>query len=63
MKNQSVLIKEIFQSSKGKVAYDITGEGKSMIFLHGLPTSKELWNHVVGNLENYRRINYDLLDF
>lgn len=34
-----------------------------MIFLHGLPTSKELWNHVVGNLENYRRINYDLLDF
>ena len=54
-----------FNSSSGKVAYTDTGSGQpALIFMHGLPTSKELWNPVLPHLPaGWRMITFDLLDY
>ncbi len=54
-----------FPSSKGIVAYTDTDNGHApIIFIHGLPTSKELWNPTIARMRpNWRMITYDLLDY
>ena len=54
-----------FSSSHGKIAYQDSGGGhQPLIFMHGLPTSKELWYPVLEHLpETYRIILFDLNDY
>ena len=54
-----------FASTHGKIAFtDRNGAGLPVIFMHGLPTSKELWNPVLANLPtDWRLITFDLLDY
>lgn len=54
-----------FNSSRGDIAYTDSGTGeKTLIFLHGLPTSKELWDPVLPNLDkNLRLVTFDLNDY
>ena len=57
-----LLMGTFFTSSFGKVAYTDTKSGKPVIiFLHGLPTSKELWNSVLVHINSdIRVITFDL---
>ncbi|NJN44555.1 MAG: alpha/beta hydrolase [Anaerolineae bacterium] len=54
-----------FTSSHGKIAYTDTQTGAPpLIFMHGLPTSKELWLPVIPFLNpKYRVIAFDLNDY
>jgi pimeloyl-ACP methyl ester carboxylesterase len=54
-----------FNSSHGDIAYTDSGAGDyTLIFLHGLPTSKELWNPVLSFLDkNFRRVCFDLNNY
>ncbi len=46
------------------LSYDIGGNGKTIVLLHGWASSKEVWNNVYNYLlENYRVIKIDLLGF
>ena len=56
---------QFFPSSRGQVAYTISGKGKqTLIFMHGLPTSKELFAPVLPNLKrSYRVVTFDLNDY
>lgn len=51
-----------FASPAGRIAYtDTAGAGRPIIFMHGLPTSKELWSTVLPALGPAARlITYDL---
>jgi pimeloyl-ACP methyl ester carboxylesterase len=53
---------EYFHSSLGNIAYIDTRVGdKTLIFVHGLPTSKELWSPVLPHLDtSYRIVAFDL---
>lgn len=57
--------KKQFQSSHGKVVYTDSQHGvEPIIFMHGLPTSKALWNPVLPHLTpQYRIITFDLNDY
>lgn len=54
-----------FTSSHGSIAYIDNEHGQTpIIFVHGLPTSKEIWNPVLPFLPpDFRLITYDLLDY
>jgi pimeloyl-ACP methyl ester carboxylesterase len=56
---------KFFQSTSGKIAYtDTGGDGQALIFMHGLPTSKEIWKPVLPYLpQGWRAITFDLLDY
>lgn len=56
---------QFFTSTRGKVAFtDNNGTGLPVIFMHGLPTSKELWIPVLAKLPaEWRLITFDLLDY
>lgn len=46
------------------LSYDIGGNGKTIVLLHGWASSKEVWNNVYNYLlENYQVIKIDLLGF
>lgn len=51
-----------FDSSCGQIAYtDTTAGDETLILMHGLPTSKELWNPVLPLLDaSYRVVAFDL---
>lgn len=54
-----------FESSCGRMAYTDTGRGKpTLILMHGLPTSKEVFAPVLPHLRHaYRVITFDLNDY
>ncbi len=54
-----------FQSTHGKIAFTDTDTGKpSVIFMHGLPTSKELFTPTLPHLNRQiRTITFDLNDY
>ncbi len=56
---------QYFSSAHGQVAYtDLKTGAPAIILVHGLPTSKELWEPVLPHLSpQYRPITYDLLDY
>lgn len=56
---------QFFPSMQGRVAFtDNGGRGLPMIFMHGLPTSKELWIPILAELPaEWRLITFDLLDY
>jgi pimeloyl-ACP methyl ester carboxylesterase len=56
---------QFFASTHGKVAFtDNNGAAIPVIFMHGLPTSKELWIPVLAKLPaEWRLITFDLLDY
>lgn len=56
---------KFFQSSRGRIAYTDTGSGeRALIFMHGLPTSKEIWKPVLPYLSSdWRVVTFDLLDY
>ncbi|MBS4015786.1 MAG: alpha/beta hydrolase [Candidatus Latescibacteria bacterium] len=56
---------QLFASALGNVAFtDNNGVGLPVIFMHGLPTSKELWSPVLADLPaEWRLITFDLLDY
>lgn len=57
--------KKQFLSSHGNIVYTDSEQGVApLIFMHGLPTSKELWNPVLLHLApQYRPITFDLNDY
>jgi pimeloyl-ACP methyl ester carboxylesterase len=40
-----------------------TGSGFPVVFLHGLPTSKELWTHMIDGFHSFRVIVPDLMQY
>lgn len=42
------------------LAVDIQGEGPAVLFIHGYPLDRTIWEHQVRTLEGYRRIAPDL---
>lgn len=54
-----------FESSHGKVVYTDSEHGDDpLILMHGLPTSKALWQPVLPHLSpNFRKITFDLNDY
>lgn len=58
-------VKTFFKSTHGQMAYTTSAGGKiPVIFMHGLPTSKEIWNPVIPFLSSQiTPITYDLLDY
>lgn len=58
-------MKETFQSSHGRITYTDSKTGaETLIFMHGLPTAKELWQPLLPHLAaNVRIITFDLNDY
>jgi len=56
---------ESFRSSHGHIVYtDSQAGAKTLVLVHGLPTSKELWNPVLPHLDpNFRIVALDLNDY
>ena len=52
---------ESYESSGGRVAYDIFGSGEPLVLVHGTPSSSYLWRGVAGRLASSRSVYvYDL---
>jgi len=58
-------MKKQFNSSHGNIVYTDSQQGtEPLIFMHGLPTSKELWQPVLPHLAaNLRIITFGLSDY
>ena len=58
-------MKSEFASTHGKIVFtDSVDDAPALIFMHGLPTSKELWNPVLPLVApGYRLVAFDLLDY
>jgi pimeloyl-ACP methyl ester carboxylesterase len=55
---------QTFESSFGKVAYDIVGTGEPLIMIHGTPSSSYIWREFIQVLKHQFRIHYfDLLGY
>lgn len=53
-----------FESSKGKIWYDIIGEGEPLLMVHGTPFSSRVWYRFIETLKyNYRIYIFDLLGY
>ncbi len=54
-----------FESSRGRIAFTDSGRGKrTLILMHGLPTSKELFAPMIPFLNRANRIvTFDLNDY
>ncbi|WP_028974256.1 alpha/beta fold hydrolase [Spirochaeta cellobiosiphila] len=53
-----------FDSTYGKIYYDIQGEGPDLVLLHGTPFSSAVWSEILKELKPYYRIYiYDLLGY
>jgi haloalkane dehalogenase len=47
---------KVFKTVKGKhIAYHESGEGRSIVFLHGNPTSSYLWRNVIPHVSDLGR--------
>jgi len=59
------MIKNQFTSSHGKIVFEDSQQGKEpLILMHGLPTSRALWNPVLPHLSSELRIiTFDLNDY
>lgn len=44
-------LKQSFQSSFGRIAYDVIGDGPPLVLIHGTPSSSYLWRNVVEQLK------------
>lgn len=44
-----------------KISYELTGTGKTIVFLHGFLESKEMWNPIIANFKNHQLLTIDLL--
>ncbi|MCY3412522.1 MAG: alpha/beta hydrolase [Candidatus Heimdallarchaeota archaeon] len=51
------------QVTHGRMAYIDEGEGHTLLFIHGLPTSKFIWYDIINHMHDYRCIAIDLLDY
>ena len=50
-----------FKYIRVDIAYNIVGQGASIIFIHGIGSRKYSWNSVIEELKNeYQCISYDL---
>jgi pimeloyl-ACP methyl ester carboxylesterase len=47
-----------FNSTVGKIAWDVTGEGPDMVLVHGTPANSVLWTGVIERLRERYRIHY-----
>jgi len=58
-------VKAFFKSTYGRMVYTKNTKGDvPVIFIHGLPTSKEIWDPVIPHLSSQiAPITYDLLDY
>lgn len=53
-----------FNSKFGKIYYEIEGEGKPLLLIHGTPFSSQEWNTVKKHIKNrYKIYTYDLLGY
>ena len=53
-----------FETRDGKIAYTDTGSGKTLVLLHGVPTSSWLYRKVIPELQkDFRVITVDLLGY
>ncbi|MEO8294008.1 MAG: alpha/beta fold hydrolase [Gemmatimonadota bacterium] len=43
-----------------RLAFESTGEGPAILFIHGYPLNRSIWRHQIGALEGWRRIAPDL---
>ena len=46
-----------------ELAVELQGEGPAILFIHGYPLSRAIWEHQVAHLDGTRRINPDLRGF
>lgn len=61
---ESWRLSESYESSGGRVAYDIFGSGEPVVLLHGTPSSSYLWSGVVKRLSKRWKVYvYDLLGY
>ena len=52
---------ESYESSGGRVAYEVMGSGEPLVLVHGTPSSSYLWRGVAGRLASNRTVYvYDL---
>ena len=50
-----------YESSGGRVAYEVMGSGEPLVLVHGTPSSSYLWRGVAGRLASNRTVYvYDL---
>lgn len=55
---------EVYESSGGRVAYDVFGSGEPVVLVHGTPSSSYLWREVARRLSSSRKVYvYDLLGY
>ena len=45
-------LKQSFQSSFGRIAYDVFGDGPPLVLIHGTPSSSYMWRNVVEKLKD-----------
>ena len=43
-----------------RIAHDVTGEGAPVLFLHGFPQTRALWDPVLPGLPTYQKVTADL---
>lgn len=55
---------EIYESSGGRVAYDVFGSGEPVVLVHGTPSNSYLWRGTIERLSLSRKVYvYDLLGY
>lgn len=60
----TVILDQRFESSHGKVAFDVFGSGDPLVLIHGTPSSSYLWRNVVEELRNDWAVHvFDLVGF
>lgn len=53
-----------FQSSGGKVAYEVFGDGPPLVLVHGTPFSSYVWRNIIPELTKHWPVHvYDLLGY
>ncbi|PWU68806.1 alpha/beta fold hydrolase [Gracilibacillus dipsosauri] len=53
-----------FQSSYGKIKYDVKGEGKALVLVHGTPWSAYNYRHLIDALSDWYKVYYyDLIGY
>jgi pimeloyl-ACP methyl ester carboxylesterase len=57
-------LEQSYESSHGRVAYDVVGDGDPLVLVHGTPSSSHLWRNVVAELrDDWELYLFDLVGF